>query len=103
MIDLTWLTLKTFISAFLWSLFGFLSTKPDEDFDQDKLLSTVVSAITVASLEVMWGIDPGTGETIVMYFIIKMGVIGAFDKIYKFLWRSYFKKWWDSIEKPPGG
>ena len=97
MIDITWLGVKTFISAFLWALFGYLSRQGDEAFEKSKLMSTVISALTVAFLEVMWGIDPGTGETIVVYFIIKMGVIGAFDKIYKALWRRYFKDIWEDF------
>lgn len=90
--------IKTLIGAFLWAIFGYLSRQDDEEFQPEKLLSTLLAAMTVAILYVGWGIEPDIGENIFLYFIVKTGVIGVIDKLLKFMWRRLgLKKLWEKI------
>ena len=88
---------QIFISAFLWALFGVLGKQDDEAFEPAKLLSTIVAALIASFLQVVYGIDPDTGEQIVTYFIFKTGVIGVIDKLVKVVWRRWLGPWWKSL------
>ena len=95
----TAIALQTLFSAFLWATFGYLSRQSDESFQPEKLLSTLVSTIIVAFLQVAYGIDQDTGQTIVIYFIFKTGFIGVIDKLIKVIWRrTGLKDWWSNLE-----
>jgi len=92
--------LKTLFSAFLWALFGYLARQEDEDFKPEKLVSTLVAAIIVSTLQVTYGIDPETGELITLYFVFKTGMIGVIDKLIKVIWRrSGLKDLYDNLDK----
>ena len=88
---------QVFFSAFLWALFGVLSKQDEEAFEPAKLLSTIVAALIAAFLQVMYGIDPDTGEQIVTYFIFKTGAIAVIDKLVKVVWRRWLGPWWGKL------
>ena len=90
--------LRALVGAFLWAVFGFLSRQEDEAFQPEKLLSTLLAAGVVAFLGVAWGVDPGVGEDVFTYFVVKTGFIGVVDKLLKFMWRRLgLKAWWESL------
>jgi len=97
---ITWIILKTLFYAFLWAIFGYLSRQPDEEFQPEKLLSTLLAATIVAALNVIWGIDPDIGENIYLVFVVKPGLIGVIDKVIKVLWRrTGLQDWWKNLDR----
>jgi len=92
--DLTIVMIKAFIGAFLWAVFGYLSRQGDEDFQPEKLLSTILAAVVVAFLDVAYGIDPETGELLYLYYLLKTGIVGVIDKFIKTIWRRWLRQYW---------
>jgi len=90
---------RALIGAFLWAVFGYFARQEDEAFMPEKLLSTVLAGGLVAFLGVVWGVDPGVGENIYLYFVVKTGFIGVLDKLLKVVWRrSGLAAWWLGLE-----
>jgi len=99
MMDLTIIMLKALIGAFLWSVVGIASKQDEEAFDPAKLVSTFFAATVIAFMEVVYGVDPGTGEVFYTYLFLKTGITGLVDKILKVIWRRWLRAVWLGFTK----
>lgn len=90
----------TFLGAFVWALFGYLSRQPEEAFEPKKLISTFVAAIVVTILLLVWDIPEATGELFFIIFLARTGGMVFIEKAIKAIWRRWLKKYFDWIEEP---
>ena len=85
----------TFLGAFIWAMFGYLSRQGDEKFQPEKLLSTFLAAALVAFLTIQWGIPDDVGGQMFEIFFMRSGIVAIIDKIIKAVWRRWLKDWWE--------
>lgn len=81
----------TFLGAFVWALFGYLSRQPEEKFEPTKLVSTFVAAIIVAIMSVGWSIPEETGEAFFRIFLAQTGFIIFIERALKAFWRRWIE------------
>lgn len=86
----TYNMILTFVSAFIWALFGYLSRLPkDEAFKPEKLVTTFLAAIVVVFLSTMWNIPVEIGEEIFTIFLVQTSLIVFIERILKTIWRRW--------------
>ena len=81
--------LQTFLSALIWSIFGYAAKQPEESFEPEKIVSTFIAAFIVAFLSVMWNIDVETGEQMYVIFFLRGGLVAYLEKALKAIWRRW--------------
>jgi len=89
MVNPTIIAILAFISATFMAALGYLKNKNEEDFNPEKLFATYLSAAVVAILYVLYGVDLGTGDMLVFYFIHQSGLTVILERVFKFIWRTY--------------
>lgn len=89
----------TFLGAFVWAIFGYLSRQPEEAFEPKKLFSTFLAGVVVAILTVTWAIPSETGETFFVIFLARTGGVIFIERLLKAVWRRWLKKYFDWIDE----
>jgi hypothetical protein len=92
MVDPFITTALSILSAIVAAILGYLKNRPNEDFDQDKFLHTVLIGVAIGIVQVMLNVAPGSAEGWVTMFLIQTGIIDTVERALKALWAAYQNK-----------
>ena len=89
MVDPIIITAISILSAVLAAILGYLKNRPNEDFDKEKFLHTVVIGVAVGIVQVALNVAPGSAEGWVTMFLVQTGLIDTVERGLKALWLAY--------------
>ena len=84
-------TILTFVGAFLWFVIGYLSRLPDEEFKPEKIFKTIVAALLVGGLVVIFG-TPEQEALTVQGVVERIGAIVVLERAYYAILRRIYGK-----------
>ena len=89
MVDPLITTAISILSAVVAATLGYLKARPNEDFNRDKFIRTVLIGLAIGVAQVLLNVTPSSAESWVTLFFIQTGLIDTIERLLKGVWGAY--------------